>query len=568
VTERELRPSPLRRVPGRARPACGASAVTARPSAAARGDRRAARPTRGRRGVAVPPARSGSSASTQGVTIERADKLQGEASDCSDPGNPLHVAERARASARSRPGCSAARTTTWDGHAALVRRRHSAALCSSGRGPLVYKPSGRQDSHARHRQRPPASSLSGATISLHGAERTSSTSASAPRDVREHGPLTLRWRALTCGGHADCALVPVSGVRPSPLLRDAPEQSRAMPGPQRGRRARIPRGEIRPPFRICVHGNTKERMSAATLTHRTESERIGRWRVEELERAGYDPTRRRAREPGYVDLHSRSSLSSAVAPEPSRFCCRQREKQHRRIFARRHSPDPVALERRRRSRPAAHPPGRVDAALASPRDLAHGVRRTRLGGTGTSSSASRLGGRVRDRRRPHLPRHHELERGSGQVVGTLRGLAGWARRLGRDPVRLHRGRDRHPPIGAERSALRRRRRPRPAGRAGDRPPRQLVQPGAVRQAHEPPLGAEDRPGAPAAAVRALGHVPPDLPLRADLRPRHGRSADRDREPVPDPAARAVRALRVLLHVRAHARGAAAGRPSHHFPASA
>ena len=41
-----------------------------------------------------------------------------------------------------------------------------------------------------------------------------------------------------------------------------------------------------------------------------------------------------------------------------------------------------------------------------------------------------------------------------------------------------------------------RRRARPAARPGDRPDRQLVEPGALRQADRPPVGPEDRPGPP------------------------------------------------------------------------
>ena len=55
-------------------------------------------------------------------------------------------------------------------------------------------------------------------------------------------------------------------------------------------------------------------------------------------------------------------------------------------------------------------------------------------------------------------------------------------------------------------------------RAGDRPDRQLLQPGAVRQADDAAVGAEDRPGAPPARIRAVRDVPADVPLRDHLEP--------------------------------------------------
>ena len=64
--------------------------------------------------------------------------------------------------------------------------------------------------------------------------------------------------------------------------------------------------------------------------------------------------------------------------------------------------------------------------------------------------------------------------------------------------------------------------PGAAGRPGDRPDRQLLQPGAVRQADVAAVGAEDLARAPAAGLRAVRDLPADLPLRADLEPRAGR----------------------------------------------
>ena len=51
-----------------------------------------------------------------------------------------------------------------------------------------------------------------------------------------------------------------------------------------------------------------------------------------------------------------------------------------------------------------------------------------------------------------------------------------------------------------------------------RPLGQLVQPGALRQAHRPAVGPGDRPGLPAAGLRGLRHLPPDVPLRVRLEP--------------------------------------------------
>ena len=48
---------------------------------------------------------------------------------------------------------------------------------------------------------------------------------------------------------------------------------------------------------------------------------------------------------------------------------------------------------------------------------------------------------------------------------------------------------------------------------------QLVQPGALRQAHRPAVGPPDRPGLPTARLRGLRHLPPDVPLRVRLEPR-------------------------------------------------
>src|SRR5207237_7139062 len=88
---------------------------------------------------------------------------------------------------------------------------------------------------------------------------------------------------------------------------------------------------------------------------------------------------------------------------------------------------------------------------------------------------------------------------------------------------------------------------------------ELLQPGALRQADEPPLWPEDRPRAPPGELRAGLDVPPDLPLRVHLRHRDRRRPAAARPPLPLQAAGAVFALRLDLHLRALLRGAAANR---------
>ena len=68
---------------------------------------------------------------------------------------------------------------------------------------------------------------------------------------------------------------------------------------------------------------------------------------------------------------------------------------------------------------------------------------------------------------------------------------------------------------------RRRRRGRAGAAAGPghRPLGQLVEPGAVRPAHLPAVGAGDRPRPPPRPLRRLADLPSDLPLREPLEPR-------------------------------------------------
>ncbi len=148
----------------------------------------------------------------------------------------------------------------------------------------------------------------------------------------------------------------------------------------------------------------------------------------------------------------------------------------------------------------------------------------------------------RAHRRTDLLRHHHSQPGARSLVGRVRDLAGWSRHLGR--YRRRRGRRAvraAPAPGPRRSApVHGRRRPRPARRAGDRPDRELLQPGAVRQAHLTALGPGDLARAPAARLSALSDLPAYVPLRDDLEPVPGRGAA---VAGPDPSRARARVLR-------------------------
>ena len=79
-------------------------------------------------------------------------------------------------------------------------------------------------------------------------------------------------------------------------------------------------------------------------------------------------------------------------------------------------------------------------------------------------------------------------------------------------------------------------------RAGDRALGQLLQPGAVRAPDRPAVGARDRRRAPRRrsrdrrAVRGRHDVPPDVPVRVAVEPRHGVRAAVHRPPVASRAA--------------------------------
>ena len=113
------------------------------------------------------------------------------------------------------------------------------------------------------------------------------------------------------------------------------------------------------------------------------------------------------------------------------------------------------------------------------------------------------------------------------------------------------------------------RRARAARRTGNRADRQLLQPGAVRRPHDAAVGPRDRARAPARWLRAVRHLPPDVPLRADLEPAARRCARVARPAWPGPRAGAVRALRRRVLPRPDRRGAPARGPgSAHLRAAA
>ena len=126
-----------------------------------------------------------------------------------------------------------------------------------------------------------------------------------------------------------------------------------------------------------------------------------------------------------------------------------------------------------------------------------------------------VGGAVRPGRRPPLPRRHRL----GRV--PPRPVAG-AGDLERRPLHLRRGAGRHarhldrqPPRGPAVLGGGRLHRPRPDPGPGAGPLGQLLQPGAVRQAHRPAVGARDRPRPPGA--RPTRTRPPSSPCSCTSR---------------------------------------------------
>ena len=79
------------------------------------------------------------------------------------------------------------------------------------------------------------------------------------------------------------------------------------------------------------------------------------------------------------------------------------------------------------------------------------------------------------------------------LVGAVRGLGGRARHLGRDRRRSPRRAVGAAPPRRRDAAVHGRRRPGAARRPGDRPDRQLLQPGAVRRTDDAAVGTRDQP---------------------------------------------------------------------------
>jgi hypothetical protein len=172
-----------------------------------------------------------------------------------------------------------------------------------------------------------------------------------------------------------------------------------------------------------------------------------------------------------------------------------------------------------------------------------------------------------DRRAPLLP-GNELGRGAAALVGAARRLARWPWDLGWNRRRHARRPARPAPAGREHPRLPRRSSARAAGRAGHRPHRQLLQPGAVRRSHEPALGARDRPCAPARRLRAVRDLPSHVPLRAAVEPRARGGARLAGSQRARSRTRALRAVCRGLLGLPDIRRAAARRPSPPHPRAA
>ena len=147
-------------------------------------------------------------------------------------------------------------------------------------------------------------------------------------------------------------------------------------------------------------------------------------------------------------------------------------------------------------------------------------------------------------------------------------LEGRPRHLGRHRVRRGGRLDRLPAPGHPAAGLRRRAGAGDRARPGDRPARQLLQPGAVRQGHRPAVGAGDRSGAPPAGVPRAVDLPPDLPLRADLGRRCRGAGDLGRPALPAGPRPGLRPLRRGVHRRTRLDRGPPGRPRPLVPGAA
>jgi hypothetical protein len=165
----------------------------------------------------------------------------------------------------------------------------------------------------------------------------------------------------------------------------------------------------------------------------------------------------------------------------------------------------------------------------------------------------------RSHRRSPLLSRHQLESGPPSLVGASCGLGRRARDLGWDRLRNTRR-----PVGAtsprcRHPAVSRRRRARAPRRSVDRPPRQLLQPRALRRTDLAAVGACDRPGSSPTGVRGLHDLPADLPLRNRLEPGARRISRLAGEAWQGAPARAICALRRRILRLSDLRGAPARR---------
>ena len=224
---------------------------------------------------------------------------------------------------------------------------------------------------------------------------------------------------------------------------------------------------------------------------------------------------RRSRRSPAPDARPRAGRHSFAAMEASCPAARMRQHEPARL-------DPVARQRRHRPRAADDPHVRADAARGD-RDLhldhRHALRQPRRR-LGPDLPLRRLG----RRRRASSARGSTTSRRAGTRCPTSgggrsrSGRAGSASGAG-SPLGCLVGGFIAKRAGADVWLLADCLAPGPARGAGGRADRQLVEPGALREADRPALGPRDRPGAPAARVARPGDLPPGLPLRAALEPR-------------------------------------------------
>lgn len=168
----------------------------------------------------------------------------------------------------------------------------------------------------------------------------------------------------------------------------------------------------------------------------------------------------------------------------------------------------------------------------------------------------------RNRRRADLLRPDHTALRPRPLVGTAGRVGRRTRDLGRRRARSAGGGVARSTTRSAAGSLHGRRRAGDPGGPGGGPDRQLLQPGAVRRPDRPAVGACDLAGPPTGRLRALLDLPPDIPLRADLRPRARGRAGLARPPSAHPSAGPVRPVRDRLLGVPDLRGDAARRSGH------